>query len=258
MSIITQIVVGIIILLLVVYIVNYMIYPSSGNNDILPTMTPLNTKKEIASADVVKKILLGSSSSTVMGFFKLENGNRTLNYQNQYIPLLQVENNWRLEVMPSSMGDQNPATRLQVRTQRGTVKQTEIIDLPPIPRQKWVFIAILRDGRRFDVIYDRQIVASHRMNDYPVVISSPLSIGYDKLDGSAIHVILNGARLSPEFAERLRSTYVDTNNVILEDNPINLTLPNVSLLAQCPSGFPCDTITQAPLNNLVQWSTPYA
>lgn len=258
MSIITQIVFGIIILLLVVYIVNYMIYPSSGNNDILPTMTPLNTKKEIASADVVKKILLGSSSSTVMGFFKLENGNRTLNYQNQYIPLLQVENNWRLEVMPSSMGDQNPATRLQVRTQRGTVKQTEIIDLPPIPRQKWVFIAILRDGRRFDIIYDKQIVASHRLNDYPVVISSPLSIGYDKLDGSAIHVILNGARLSPEFAERLRSTYVDTNNVILEDNPINLTLPNVSLLAQCPSGFPCDTITQPPLNNLVQWSTPYA
>jgi hypothetical protein len=258
MSIITQIVFGIIILLLVVYIVNYMIYPSSGNNDILPTMTPLNTKKEIASAEVVKKVLLGSSSSTVMGFFKLENGNRTLNYQNQYIPLLQVENNWRLEVMPSSMGDQNPATRLQVRTQRGTVKQTEIIDLPPIPRQKWVFIAILRDGRRFDIIYDRQIVASHRMNDYPVVISSPLSIGYDKLDGSAIHVILNGARLSPEFAERLRSTYVDTNNVILEDNPINLTLPNVSLLAQCPSGFPCDTITQPPLNNLVQWSTPYA
>jgi hypothetical protein len=156
------------------------------------------------------------------------------------------------------MGDQNPATRLQVRTQRGTVKQTEIIDLPPIPRQKWVFIAILRDGRRFDIIYDRQIVASHRTNDYPVVISSPLSIGYDKLDGSAIHVIVNGARLSPEYAERLRSTYVDTNNVILEDNPINLTLPNVSLLAQCPSGFPCDTITQAPLNNLVQWSTPYA
>ena len=258
MSIITQIVFGIIILLLVVYIVNYMIYPSSGNNDILPTMTPLNTKKEIASADVVKKILLGSSSSTVMGFFKLENGNRTLNYQNQYIPLLQVENNWRLEVMPSSMGDQNPATRLQVRTQRGTVKQTEIIDLPPIPRQKWVFIAILRDGRRFDIIYDKQIVASHRLNDYPVVISSPLSIGYDKLDGSVIHVILNGARLSPEFAERLRSTYVDTNNVILEDNPINLTLPNVSLLAQCPSGFPCDTITQPPLTNLVQWSTPYA
>jgi len=258
MSIITQIVFGIIILLLVVYIVNYMIYPSSGNNDVLPTMTPLNTKKEIAAADVVKKVLLGSSSSTVMGFFKLENGNRTLNYQNQYIPLLQVENNWRLEVMPSSMGDQNPATRLQVRTQRGAVKQMEIIDLPSIPRQKWVFIAILRDGRRFDVIYDKQIVASHRLNDYPVVISSPLSIGYDTLNGSAIHVILNGTRLTPENIERLRSTYIDTNNVILEDNPLSFSLPNLSFLAQCPSGFPCDTVTTPPANNLVQWSTPYA
>jgi hypothetical protein len=221
-------------------------------------MTPLNAKKEIALADIVKKVILGTSSSTVMGFFKLENGNRTISYQNEYIPLLQVENNWRLEVMPSSMGDQNPATRLQVRTQSGVSKNTEIIDLPPIPRQKWVFIAILRDGRRFDVIYDRQIVASHRLNDYPVVISSPLSIGYDKLNGSAIHIILNSARLSPEYVERLRTTYVDTNNAILEDNPINLSLPKLSFLAQCPSGFPCDTVTQPPLNNLVQWSTPYA
>ena len=258
MSIITQIIFGIIMLLLVVYIVVYMFYPSSGNNDVLPTMTPLNVKKEIALADIVKKIILGTSSSTVMGFFKLENGNRTISYQNEYIPLLQVENNWRLEVMPSSMGDQNPATRLQVRTQRGASKQTEIIDLPPIPRQKWVFIAILRDGRRFDVIYDKQIVASHRLNDYPVVISSPLSIGYDKLNGSAIHVILNSARLSPEYVERLRSSYVDTNNAILEDNPLNLSLPNLSFLAQCPSGFPCDTVTKPPANNLVQWSTPYA
>jgi hypothetical protein len=258
MSIITQIVFGIIMLLLVVYIVVYMIYPSTGNNDVLPKITPLNAKKEIALADIVKKTILGSSSSTVMGFFKLENGNRTLNYQNEYIPLLQVENNWRLEVLPSSMGDQNPATRLQIRTQSGAVKQTETIDLPAIPRQKWVFIAILRDGRRFDVIYDKQIVASHRVNDYPVVISSPLSVGHDKLNGSVIHVILNGARLSPEFVERLRSTYVDTNNVILEDNSINLSLPNLSFLAQCPSGFPCDTVTQPPANNLLQWSTPYA
>ena len=258
MSIITQIVFGIIMLLLVIYIVVYMIYPSSGNNDVLSKMTPLNVKKEIALADVVKKTMLGTSSSTVMGFFKLENGNRTINYQNEYIPLLQVENNWRLEVMPSSMGNKNPATRLQVRTQRGVSQNTEIIDLPPIPRQKWVFIAILRDGRRFDVIYDRQIVASHRLNDYPVVISSPLSIGHDKLDGSAIHIILNGARLIPEYVDRLRSTYVDTNNAILEDNPINLSLPKLSFLAQCPSGFPCDTVTQPPANNLVQWSTPYA
>lgn len=245
-------------LLLVVYIVVYMIYPSSGNNDVLPTMTPLNVKKEIALADIIKKTILGTSSSTVMGFFKLENGNRTMNYKNGYIPLLQVENNWRLEVMPSSMGDQSPATRLQVRTQRGAVMNTEMIDLPPIPRQKWVFIAILRDGRRFDVMYDTQIVASHRLDDYPVVISSPLSVGSDKLDGSVIHVIINDTRLNPKEVERLRSTYVDTNNVIVEDNPINLSLPTLSFLSQCPSGFPCDTVTKTPVNNLVQWTTPYA
>ena len=138
------------------------------------------------------------------------------------------------------------------------IHKEELIDLPEIPKQKWIFIAILRDGRRFDIIYDNKIVASHRLHNYPVLISSSLSIGNAGLDGSVIHVIVNGKRLPPSNVERERKKYVDTNNTVLEDNPIDISLPGLKLFSQCPSGLPCDPITQPPTNNLLQWETPYA
>ena len=42
---IALIVFGVILLLITYYIIVYVIYPGSGNNDILPKKTPLNTKK---------------------------------------------------------------------------------------------------------------------------------------------------------------------------------------------------------------------
>jgi len=138
------------------------------------------------------------------------------------------------------------------------VFREEIIDLPNIPKQKWVFLAILRDGRRFDVIYDNQLVASHRLEYYPVIISSPLSVGNKGLAGSVLHVLVNGTRLTPSEVERTRVGYVDTNNTVLESSWIASSFPSIGLFAQCPSGLPCDPITKPPANNLFQWRTPYA
>jgi hypothetical protein len=138
------------------------------------------------------------------------------------------------------------------------VNKEEFIDLPEIPKQKWMFIAILRDGRRFDIIYNNKIVASHRLHNYPVTILSSLSIGNIGLDGSAIHIIVNGKRLSPNDVERERTKYVDTNNTILEDNSIDMSLPGLKLFSQCPPGLPCDPVTLPPNNKLLEWNTPYA
>jgi hypothetical protein len=134
----------------------------------------------------------------------------------------------------------------------------EVIELPNIPKQKWIFIAILRDGRRFDVIYDNRIVASQRLEYYPVNISSPLAIGSTGLAGSVIHVLINGTRLSPTEVERERVAHVDTNGTVLEADAIDISFPGLKLFAQCPPGLPCDPVTRPPNNNLFEWSTPYA
>jgi hypothetical protein len=247
-----------ILIIITLYIIIYVIYPGSGNKDILHKMTPLSVKKDILTSDVTQSKLLGGAGSSVMGFFYLKNGDRTNKFTNSYTPLIQVDNNWHLEISPSPVGKENSTARLRVHTNdSGTLKE-EIIELPQIPKQKWVFIAILRDGRRFDVIYDNEIVASQRLEYYPVVISSPLSIGNKGLDGSVIHVIINESRLTPLEVERERVSHVDTNNTVLEADAIDISFPSIKLAAQCPPGLPCNPVTRPPGNNLLQWKTPYA
>jgi hypothetical protein len=255
---IVPIIFGVIVLLLTLYIIFYVIYPGSGNSDILKRMTPLDTKKDILMADVTQSKLLASSGSTVMGFFYLKEGDRTAKYANSFIPLIQVENNWALEISPSLSGRAETTAQLRVTTNDGGAIKQEVIDLPQIPKQKWVFIAILRDGRRFDVIYDNKIVASQRLEYYPVNISSSLSVGNKGLAGSVIHVMINDSRLPPIQVETDRLAHVDTSGTVLEGDAIDMSFPGLKLLAQCPPGLPCDPITRPPSSNLVQWQTPYA
>jgi hypothetical protein len=221
-------------------------------------MTPLSTKTVILDSDATQKMILGSGGSSVMAFVTLNGGDLTTKYENQYTPLIYVDNNWFFEMAPAPAGKGDSSARLRVRTNRGGTFMEEMIDLPPVPRQKWVFIAILRDGRRFDVIYDNKIVASQRLENYPVVISSPLMAGNKGIDGSIIHAVVNGKRLSPSEADKVRLSHIDTNGRVVEGNPFNVSLPNLSLLVQCPPGLPCNPVTKPPSNHLREWSTPYA
>lgn len=241
---------------LTVFIIYYN--TGSGNSDYLTTMTPLNVKKEIVTSDIVTSTLLQSSSSTVIGFFNLQQGNRTTSYNNDYAPLLYIDNNWRLEISHAPNGEQT-AARLSVQTNNATnTLNIEKFDLPQIPKQKWICIAILREGRRFDVMYDNRIVASQRLANYPVEISSPLAIGDPSITGKCIHVIINSKRLSPNEVDRIRRSYVDTNNMIIEDISLVSSLPTLKLTVNCPPGLPCDTITTPPTNKMLEWESPYA
>ena len=249
---------GIVLVLCTAYVIYYGIYSGPGNNEVLSVMTPLNVAAPAASSDLTQQLILSTNGSSVMGFFKLMGGDRTNKYKNRYTPLLYVENNWYLEISAAPMGKDESAARLRVQTNHMGILQYEMIELPSIPKQKWVFIAILREGRRFDVLYQNEIVASQRLQNYPVVISGPLMVGNKGLDGSVIHVLVNGKRISPTEAERARVSFVNTNNTVIESHPFDISLPGIKLFSQCPPGLPCDPVTKPPSNSLTQWSTPYA
>jgi hypothetical protein len=254
-------IIAVILILIVatVYFTLYVVYPSTGTNEVLSTITPLNAKKDVVMPDVTQTTLLGTNGSTVFGYFKFLNGDRTPNYTNNYIPFLQIANNWYLEISNAPNDKKQSAARLRIKTKHvGAPLEDEVIDLPPIPKQKWVFIAVLREGRRFDVIYDNKIVASQRLKSYPAIITSPLSVGGKGLDGSVTHVTINGVRMTPNDIERVRLSLVDSNNTVPEDNPINMSLPSISLITQCPAGLPCEPVTRPPTNQLLQWNSPYA
>jgi hypothetical protein len=266
MASISLIITILIIVVLTAYIVFYRIYPGPDNKQMMSEQMPLNEKKNILMPDRTQTEILGSGGTSVMGFIYLGQGDKTLRYgpADQYIPLLQVENNWALEIIPSPKDKKEFGARLRVKTQRAGQLSYEIISLPSIPKQKWVWFALLREGRRFDVIYDKRLVASQRLEHYPAVIASPLSIGNKGIEGAAIHWMVNSHRLTPEEVERERKTYVDTNGKVVEStwNPLTRleapSLPFPRLSAQCPAGLPCETVTAPPKRSLYEWKTPYA
>jgi len=239
------------------YLVIYVIYPGSGNTDTLKQIIPLSKKQTLVTADDVQAKLLGNSGCTVMGFFKVIGGDRTSKSDNPFTPILYIENNWYFEIAHAPSGKDHASAQLRVKTSGGTIG-SEMIELPPMLKQKWVCVTILREGRRFDILYDNKIVASQRLENYPVMVSSPLMVGNDAVKGSVVHVIINNTRLSPNDVERERLTHVDTNNVVLEENAIDFSLPVIKLTGQCIPGLPCDPITKPPNNNLFQWKSPYA
>ena len=256
-----HIIYGVIIIALLYY---YFFYSADTIMDVLKELTSLSIQKQIVNADKVQSMLLEKSGSTVMGFFNLQQGDRTAKYIDKlrpdaYLSIMQVPGNWSFDISqrPGGKLDTNARLRVTTRDSSGMPKE-QIMELPSIPRQKWVCISILRDGRRFDIMYDNKIVASQRLENYPVVISNPLQIGNEKLAGSAIHVIISDHRLTPTEVDRERLKYVDTNNMIIESNAIDISFPNIRLFSQCPPGLPCDPITKPPRDNLLQWRTPYA
>lgn len=242
----------------------YFLYSGDNIMDVLKTLTPLSASKQIVTAEMTQRTLLERGSSTVMGFFNLQQGDRTAKYIDKlrpdtYMPVMYVAGNWSFEIsqMPGGALDTNARLRVTTKDSSGSAKD-EIIELPSLPKQKWLCIAILRDGRRFDIMYNNKIVASQRLQNYPVIISNPLRIGDKKIAGSAIHIIIADRRLTPTEVDRERLKYVDTNNMIIEDNTINISFPNIRLFSQCPPGLPCDPVTKPPRDNLLQWKTPYA
>lgn len=265
------IVVIVLIVCITVYLIIYRIYPGPDNKEILGKALPLNKKKNVLMPDRVQAELLGSGGSTVMGFFYLNQGDKTLRYSknNEYIPLIQVENNWSLEIVPSPKDKKEYGAQLRIKTQQsGEIKQ-EIIALPSIPKQKWVYLSILREGRRFDVMYNNQIVASQRLEYYPVVIASALSVGNVGLDGKVIHIKINSRRLSPDEVDRERVNHVDTSGMVVDMKwgdvaPLtffDFELPELSfswLTKRCLPGLPCDNVTAPPKRGLYEWKTPYA
>jgi hypothetical protein len=241
-----DILLGVLIFGIMIYFIIFIIYPMNISDDLVPKVLPLNINKEIYNSTDTQ-LLLSSSGMSVFGFFNIKEGDKTVNYSTPFIPILQVENNWYLEITPST--NYNSTARLRVNT--------EIIDLPPIPKQKWVFIAILREGRRYDIIYDQQIVTSYRLEKFPEVITSPLTVGNSNVSGKFIHIKVNTKRLTPNEIEKERLVHVDTNNMVIDVDTIQSLFPSISVFGQCLPGLPCEPITK-PNNNLLEWNTPYA
>lgn len=249
------IIIGICLLIIIVvaiYVVVGVVYSATGVEDFAPTPISLDAPIQVLSSDVSQKKLLSKGGSTVAGFFNVRFGDRTASSDSKTsIRLLGVAGSFEVTISPTS-------TQMSIVTNKGI----ETIDLPRFPQQSWVFLAILRDGRRFDILYNDTIVASHRLDQYPLNVTNPFVVGASGLLGEAIHILVNDRRLSPKQIAGLRASFADTNGA----PPQKTTFPMPNLFAlslknlqvACIPGLPCNPVTSPPANHLKAWSSMYS
>lgn len=244
--------IGVIVLAIITYIIIRYVYAKATIQDLSPNTLSLAKPNPVYNSDAVRDNLLTKGGSSFMSFINLRFGDRTQDLGENYQMIFGIKDCIEFQVSPN-------AARLSVAT-RGQKVQVETIDLPKFPTQKWIFLAILRDGRRFDIMYDDRIVASQRLDNYPIVLQNPLVIGNSKFLGNAVHVLVAPYRLTPGEVSIQRAKLADTNGEppAAETSTFGLPpLPFTGLRSECIPGLPCKPITKPPKNNMKAWSTPY-
>jgi hypothetical protein len=249
----------VIIIAVTTYIVISIVRSGTGLQDLAPNPISLSTQTLLSDSQTVRNTLLGGSGGTLCAFVNVQMGDRTVRIgDGNFNTLIGIPGSMEFQIAPapSAGGLQNTATaRLLVKTAAG---EMETMEVPDLPLQKWVFVTVLRDGRRFDVMYDDQIVASHRLVDYPSQVANQLAVGGKTFLGQAVHVLIVGSRLTPTQVQQQRGQLADTTGSPPTKFPLPLPIPFGSLQAVCPPGLPCNPISTPPANALKSWSTLYA
>lgn len=161
-------------------------------------------------------------------------------------------------------------------------KYIETLMLPEIPLQKWTYVTVAREGRRFDIYYNNAIVLSHKTMYMPIanVMDGSLSgvtSGSPGLHGQIAVANLYNYRLTTKDVAEKYNQYADSrgrpymnvsgNALTLADAggiiPAYASSVSTSLLGftpsfnLCPGGQCFNPPAIQPANPLYDWSRTY-
>jgi hypothetical protein len=191
-----------------------------------------------------------------------------------YVNVMNISNVIRVEILtaPDASRQRASAAQLVVRTMgmsfplvNGQESKTspkvqttyeETIPLPEIPLQKWTFVTVAREGRRFDVYYNGKLVASKR-TQYLVDTRSgfgPIIAGDPSLTGKIALVESFPQKLSEhEVMEKYKANSDTTGKPNLPD-----TFNVMDYLPNCKGGDCVKLPALRPASPLLDWQVQYA
>ena len=192
-----------------------------------------------------------------------------------YVNVINISNVIRLEMLasPDAGRPQAAGAQLVVRTTgmgtpilaqgqsaenvpRVQIVFEETIPLPNIPFQKWTFVTIAREGRRFDVYYNGKVVMSKRTQNVVDVRAAfgPITAGDPNLIGKIAFVQSFPDKLTQPQIEANYKANSDTTGQPLISSPLNI----FDYLPNCKDGGCVTGPTMRPTSPLLDWDTQYA
>ena len=264
----------IIFLIVITVAVIYSIYQyKNPPHDYAPNLLELKRQNSVANYNDIKENFLTPGKGTFVGFFNIQSGDRTGKLNGDMRALVNFGDTMVLEVSPvprtvsdtfkKSENSLLTTAQLRVLTYGENGPKIEQISLPDIPMQKWVCIGVMKDGRRLDVVYDNQIVASRRLeHNLSVQPYGNLKIGVEDarnstgLLGNCQHVFLINDRLNIQDFAAMREQYVRADGELTSSQSLPIPFLNTSLVTTGLPGIG-DGVTSSKSNTLRKWYTPY-
>jgi hypothetical protein len=245
-NIATNIIIFIVIFAISYYLIN-LTWPTTRSIATLGSSgkaQSLSKDAVIQDTSIVASNFLGGASGTIIFYLFIQSIPRTSDIDVPYKRILGIPGSFELQIATDG------SARLSVTTQ-SAVNRVENVDLQPIPKQKWVQVAILREGRRFDIMYNDTIVKSVRMQQLPAIRLNSVYAGQDGLLG-----IVGPIRSSPRRYTPQEVIYEHKYTSDTRGNPnIKISLDPPSI---CPAGQTCPSNTKAPESTLHFLGTPYS
>ncbi len=224
--------------------------------DLSPSLGDLSVPTTVGYPTQTRDGFLIPAGATFMVYLNCVVQNRTPSLQaaNRVVPF-RIGNTLQLQLVDGT-SQSPPKTVLAIQTQSPQGAIIEEIPLESFPQQKWVHLAIVREGRRYTVYYNGKVVGSSRTQYYPTINSSQLSFGSNSmLRGESI-----GPKVIPTAVreDELRAELGETSDTRHEPyRPIDWSAMFPTL--GCPGGIFCASVSTAEaVNPLKQWSSPYA
>jgi hypothetical protein len=153
----------------------------------------------------------------------------------------------------STSKDTNTGTVLKIKNNGSS--DLESVICPPIPLQKWTYVAITIEGRRVDVMYNGRIVASQLLSAMPAYnMTGTVRSGSANLKGRIGLVGYNNRRMD---SDDIMIDYVSTSNTRGEPY-FGSMIPVIGNLFSCPAGAFCMKPSAPPSPGTMAWYTPYA
>ncbi len=249
---------GVMIVLFVSLLIAYIILSVSRPSAIVslsPIVGSIGTPTRVGTSSDVRDLFLTPPGSSFIAYIFCTVNNKTpsVGATQDPISIFSMGNSVKFQILPG--GISSPAkTVLSVKTQ-GAQTPTEEIIVPDFPQQRWVQLAIIREGRRYTIYYNGKPVASHRTTYFPVVNSSQLTMGDKRLRGEfvGVKVVPTPLRLE-EIQSELRDTS-DTRHQPYKPTDIASVIAKLG----CPGGLFCFSTSSTPKGNpLKMWESPYA
>jgi hypothetical protein len=226
-----------------------------------PSQGSMSVSTKIGTTGDGRDNFLTPSGATLMiyVFCMVNSKTQSIGQKKNPITILRLGDTLHLQILPG--GISTPAkTQLVIKTQNPNPSESlEVFDIEDFPQQRWVHVAIVREGRRYIIYYNGKVSSNQRTKYYPTIDSSSLNVGDPNLIGEYTLPKIAPTPYRLDEIKRELGTTSDTRYQPYKSIRFSDIIGIFSIFSlSCPNGFFCFSTSSKPYSPLKMWKSPYA